>query len=262
MSTLVSIKNLSVEYSLGGGLFSSKEKVFKAVDDISFEIERGQVVGLVGESGSGKTTTGRAIIGLAPVSKGEICYEGQRIDNLTSKAFMPYRKKIQMIFQDPFSSLNPKMNILKTISEPLDIHFKSMNAKQKQDEVIRLLELVGLSGDVIDRFPHEFSGGQRQRIGIARALAVKPEFLICDEAVSALDVSVQASIINLLEDLAKELNLSMLFIAHDLAVVEHISDIILVMNKAKIVERGEAVELISNPKEEYTKSLIASIPTF
>lgn len=262
MSNLLSIKNLSVKYSLGGGLFSSGDNYFNAVDDISFDIQKGQVVGLVGESGSGKTTTGRAIIGLAPVSLGEIYYEGERIDNISNREFMPYRKKIQMIFQDPFSSLNPKMNILKIISEPLDIHFRNMSPKEKELEVIRLLELVGLSGEVINRFPHEFSGGQRQRIGIARALAVKPEFLICDEAVSALDVSVQASIINLLEDLQKELNLSMLFIAHDLAVVEHISDVILVMNKGKIVERGEAESLIANPQEDYTKKLISAIPRF
>ena len=175
---------------------------------------------------------------------------------------MPFRKKIQMVFQDPFNSLNPKMSIFKIISEPLEIHFKNMTYAQRKAEVASLLETVGLKADFMERFPHEFSGGQRQRIGIARALAVKPQFLVCDEPVSALDVSVQASIINLLEDLKQSLGLSMLFIAHDLAVVEHISDRIMVMTKGRIVEQGIAEDVVANPQHPYTKKLIAAVPVF
>ena len=175
---------------------------------------------------------------------------------------MPYRKKIQMIFQDPFNSLNPRMNILQIISEPLDIHFKNMTRERKRDRVAELLETVGLSPDQMKRYPHEFSGGQRQRIGIARALAVEPEFIICDEPVSALDVSVQAQIVNLLADLREKLGLTMLFVAHDIAVVEYLCDRIMVMTRGKIVETGESESLCANPQHPYTKKLIASVPTF
>ena len=258
---LLKVKNLRVHYELGGGAFFSNPGIVKAVDNISFEIQKGEILGLVGESGSGKTTTGRAIIRLAPISGGEISYGGTPLNNLNARQFMPYRKRIQMIFQDPFNSLDPRMSVRQIIAEPLDIHFK-LNKAQKNARIESLLERVGISADSADRFPHEFSGGQRQRIGIARALAVEPEFIICDEPVSALDVSVQSQIINLLEDLRRELNLTMLFIAHDLAVVEHISDRIIVMTKGKIVEEGEAEELCKNPRHEYTKSLIAAVPTF
>lgn len=259
--TLLQIKNLSVHYDLGGGFFSKKKGLVKAVDDISLEIKKGETLGLVGESGSGKTTTGRAIIRLAPITSGEIIFGGANLPGLSAGAFMPYRKRIQMIFQDPFNSLNPRMNIRQIISEPLDIHFK-LSSQEKLKRIEYLLERVGLSKDAVKRYPHEFSGGQRQRIGIARALAVEPEFIICDEPVSALDVSVQAQIINLLEDLKTDLKLTLLFIAHDLAVVEHISDRIAVMTNGKIVETGNAEEVCANPQHEYTKKLIAAVPTF
>ncbi len=261
-NSLLKIKNLCVNYELGGGLFSaSKKNILKAVNNVSFEIKKGEILGLVGESGSGKTTTGRAIIRLAPISSGEVLFDGTALQNLSEKDFRPYRKRVQMIFQDPFNSLNPRMSVAQIISEPLDIHFKFSKA-QKEKRISELLERVGLSAASAAKFPHEFSGGQRQRIGIARALAVEPEFIICDEPVSALDVSVQAQIINLLEDLRKDLGLSMLFIAHDLAVVEHISDRIIVMTNGEIVEEGEAENLCANPKHEYTKKLIASVPKY
>ena len=259
---MLEVRDLRVSYGIGGGVFSRAKKFFNAVDGVSFSIGRGEIVGLVGESGSGKTTTGRSIIRLAPISGGEIFYEGKKISDLPNAVFMPYRKKIQMIFQDPFNSLNPRMNILQIISEPLGIHFRQMTRSQRRDRVAELLETVGLSPDHMQRYPHEFSGGQRQRIGIARALAVVPEFVICDEPVSALDVSVQAQIVNLLEDLRAKFGIAMLFIAHDIAVVEYLSDRIMVMTRGKIVETGDAEEVCKNPKHPYTKELIASVPRF
>lgn len=259
---MLEVRDLRVSYGIGGGVFSRTKKFFNAVDGVSFSIGRGEIVGLVGESGSGKTTTGRSIIRLAPISGGEIFYEGKKISDLPNADFMPYRKKIQMIFQDPFNSLNPRMNILQIISEPLGIHFRQMTRSQRRDRVAELLETVGLSPDHMQRYPHEFSGGQRQRIGIARALAVEPEFVICDEPVSALDVSVQAQIVNLLEDLRAKFGIAMLFIAHDIAVVEYLSDRIMVMTRGKIVETGDAEEVCKNPKHPYTKELIASVPRF
>lgn len=256
------MRDLRVSYGIGGGVFSRAKKFFNAVDGVSFSVGRGEIVGLVGESGSGKTTTGRSIIRLAPISGGEIFYEGKTISDLSNADFMPYRKKIQMIFQDPFNSLNPRMNVLQIISEPLGIHFSQMTRSQRRDRVAELLETVGLSPDHMQRYPHEFSGGQRQRIGIARALAVEPEFVICDEPVSALDVSVQAQIVNLLEDLRAKFGIAMLFIAHDIAVVEYLSDRIMVMTRGKIVETGGAEEVCKNPKHPYTKELIASVPRF
>lgn len=259
---LLKVDNLRVTYGLSGGFFGTGGKKFNAVDGVCFDITKGEIVGLVGESGSGKTTTGRAIIRLAPISDGRIFYDGTQISSLSEKAFKPYRKKIQMIFQDPFNSLNPRMSVFDIISEPLDIHFAGMKTPQKRDRVAELLETVGLEADHMRRFPHEFSGGQRQRIGIARALAVEPELVICDEPVSALDVSVQAQIINLLQDLRAKFNLTLLFIAHDIAVVEYISDRMLVMTNARIVERGAASEVCQHPKDEYTKKLIAAVPRF
>ncbi len=259
---LLRVENLVVSYNLGGGIFGGGKKTFNAVDDVSFNIKRGEIAGLVGESGSGKTTTGRAIIRLAPVSSGKIFYDGKEITNLSNSEFLPFRKKIQMIFQDPFNSLNPRMTIQKIISEPLDIHFKNLSKRDKIAKVAQLLERVGLNPDFMSRYPHEFSGGQRQRIGIARALAVEPEFLICDEPVSALDVSVQAQIVNLLEELRQELGIAMLFVAHDIAVVEYLSDRIFVMTNGKIVEQGNAEEICANPQHPYTKKLIAAVPKF
>ena len=259
---LLRVSNLTVSYPIAGGLFGGSKKLFNAVDGVSFSIRRGEILGLVGESGSGKTTTGRAIIKLAPISGGKIFYRGENISDLDEKRFLPYRKKIQMIFQDPFNSLNPRMDIFRIISEPLDIHFKKMARQKKRDRVAELLETVGLKADYMARYPHEFSGGQRQRIGIARALAVEPDFIICDEPVSALDVSVQAQIINLLQNLREEMNLTFLFVAHDIAVVEYLSDRIMVMTGGKIVEQGDSREVCSHPKHPYTQKLIAAVPKF
>ena len=259
---LLRVSNLTVSYPIAGGLFGGSKKLFNAVDGVSFSIRRGEILGLVGESGSGKTTTGRAIIKLAPISGGKIFYRGENISDLDEKRFLPYRKKIQMIFQDPFNSLNPRMDIFRIISEPLDIHFKKMARQKKRDRVAELLETVGLKADYMARYPHEFSGGQRQRIGIARALAVEPDFIICDEPVSALDVSVQAQIINLLQNLREEMNLTFLFVAHDIAVVEYLSDRIMVMTGGKIVEQGDSREVCAHPKHPYTQRLIAAVPKF
>lgn len=259
---LLRVSNLTVSYPIAGGLFGGSKKLFNAVDGVSFSIRRGEILGLVGESGSGKTTTGRAIIKLAPISGGKIFYRGENISDLDEKRFLPYRKKIQMIFQDPFNSLNPRMDIFRIISEPLDIHFKKMARQKKRDRVAELLETVGLKADYMARYPHEFSGGQRQRIGIARALAVEPDFIICDEPVSALDVSVQAQIINLLQNLREEMNLTFLFVAHDIAVVEYLSDRIMVMTGGKIVEQGDSREVCAHPKHLYTQKLIAAVPKF
>jgi ABC-type uncharacterized transport system, duplicated ATPase component len=237
---LLRVTDLKVHFPVKGGVLQRTVDYLRAVDGISFEVPRGKTVGLVGESGSGKTTTGRAISRLVPISSGEISYEGRVLNGLSGREFLPYRKKLQVIFQDPFGSLNPRMTIFSIIAEPLDIHFKQWSRSQKQERVAELLEKVGLNTDLMQRYPHQFSGGQRQRIGIARALAVEPEFIICDEPVSALDVSVQAQIVNLLQDLQEELGLTYLFIAHDLAVVEHISDEVLVMTEGKIVEQASA----------------------
>lgn len=259
--SLVSVQNLKVHFPIKSGILQRTRDYVKAVDGVSFHVPRGKTVGLVGESGSGKTTTGRAIARLTPVSEGSIQYEGQNLIPLSDREFFQFRKKIQVIFQDPFSSLNPRMTIYSIIAEPLDIHFKEWSKAQKMERVADLLEKVGLSADFMQRYPHQFSGGQRQRIGIARALAVEPEFIICDEPVSALDVSVQAQIVNLLQDLQEELNLTYLFIAHDLAVVEHISDEVLVMTEGKIVEHASAEELYANPQHPYTRKLLDAVPS-
>lgn len=258
---LLEVNNLEVHYPLYGGFFNLKRGVIKAVDGVSFKIKEGTTTGLVGESGSGKTTIGRSIVKLAPTTRGTITYRGETISDIPKSQFFPYRKKIQMIFQDPYNSLNPRMSVYKIISEPLEIHFKQWSHKDRKERVAELLEKVGLQADHMIRYPHEFSGGQRQRIGIARALAVEPEFIICDEPVSALDVSVQAQIINLLQDLQEELGLTYLFIAHDLAVVEHISDQVLVMTAGKIVEQANADTIYTDPKHIYTKKLLSAVPT-
>lgn len=257
---LLDVHDLKVHFPVLGGVLQRTVDVVKAVDGISFSVRRGRTVGLVGESGSGKTTTGRAIARLIPPTSGTITYEGVRLDTLSSSQFQSYRKKMQVIFQDPFGSLNPRMTIFSIIAEPLDIHFKDWSRSQKQDRVAELLTRVGLDPDFMQRYPHQFSGGQRQRIGIARALAVEPEFIICDEPVSALDVSVQAQIVNLLQDLQEEFGLTYLFIAHDLAVVEHISDDVLIMSEGKIVEQASAEAIYSDPQHPYTRKLLQAIP--
>ncbi len=259
-NTLLEVRNLKVHFPVMSGILRRTNNSIRAVDGVSFKIDRGSTVGLVGESGSGKTTIGRALVKLAPITEGSILYEGEETTKLSAKSFFPYRKKIQMIFQDPYNSLNPRLTVYQIISEPMEIHFTDWDKTRKRKRVEELLDKVGLEPKHIDRYPHEFSGGQRQRIGIARALAVEPDFIICDEPVSALDVSVQAQIINLLQDLQDELALTYLFIAHDLAVVEHISDDVLVMTEGKIVEHADAKAIYENPQDEYTKKLLSAVP--
>lgn len=258
---LLEVSDLRVYFPIYGGLLRRVVDYVRAVDGVSFTVRAGTTVGLVGESGSGKSTIGKAIVKLVKTTAGQIRYRGENITAISSKAFLPFRKKIQMIFQDPFNSLNPRMTVTAILSEPLEIHFPQQSKQERRDRAAELLKRVGLQPEHLDRYPHEFSGGQRQRIGIARALAVEPEFIICDEPVSALDVSVQAQIINLLQDLQEELGLTYLFIAHDLAVVEHISDEVLVMTEGKIVEQAPADEIYRNPQHDYTKRLLSAIPT-
>ena len=260
MATLLEVKNLTVCYPNCADAFKTKKSSFLAVNNVSFAISKGETLGLVGESGSGKSTLGKSIIRLAPIQSGEIFFDNEPIHNLSNRAFFPYRKKIQMVFQDPFNSLNPRMTIEMILKEPLDIHFKHWTKQQKQARIVELLNQVGLPASSLVRYPHEFSGGQRQRIGIARALAIEPDLLICDEPVSALDVSVQAQIINLLLDLQKNLGLTYLFIAHDLAVIEHISDQVAVMQHGEIVEFASATAIYNSPQHPYTKKLLKSIP--
>lgn len=258
---LLEVRDLCVHFPVFGGVFRRRVGEVRAVDGVSFTVEAGRTVGLVGESGSGKTTVGRAILKLGPMTSGQILFDGKPIHTLTESAFRPFRKDMQMIFQDPYASLNPRMPIGSIIAEAMEIHFPNMSRAERMDEVASLLDRVGLKRDYIHRFPHEFSGGQRQRIGIARALAVKPRFIVCDEPVSALDVSVQAQIVNLLQDLQEEMGIAYLFIAHDLAVVEHMSDTVLVMHRGKIVESGPAAEIYQNPTNDYTRRLLAAVPS-
>ena len=241
--------------------FPTPDGPIKAVDDVSFSVEEGTTVGLVGESGSGKTTIGRALLKLTPGNAtvgGEAFYNGQEILSLREKEFRPLRREVQMIFQDPFNSLNPRQRVESIIAEPLEIHCREMSKADRRARVAELLAQVGLPGDAASRYPHEFSGGQRQRIGIARALAARPRFIVCDEPVSALDVSVQAQIVNLLQDLQEQLGLTYLFIAHDLAVVEHLSDEVLVLYHGRIVEAASAETLYRQPQHEYTRRLLAA----
>jgi ABC-type oligopeptide transport system ATPase subunit len=257
---LISVRNLRTWFPVTGGVFRRRTGDIKAVDDVSFDVEAGQTVGLVGESGSGKTTVGRTLLKLTPSTSGSVLFEGKDILPLPESEFRPLRKDLQMIFQDPFGSLNPRMTILAILAEPLEIHFSKMSREDRRARVAELLELVGLPKDAMGRYPHEFSGGQRQRIGIARALAVQPRFIVCDEPVSALDVSVQAQIVNLLQDLQEQFGIAYLFIAHDLAVVEHVSDQVIVMHRGKIVESAPAGAIYENPQHEYTKKLLSAVP--
>ena len=257
---LLEVRDLKVHFPIRSGLLRRQTGSFKAVDGVSFTVEEGKTVGLVGESGSGKTTIGRTLVKLIPATSGEVLWKGENILPMTEKEFRPLRRRIQYIFQDPFGSLNPRMTIGAIIGEALEIHFRALNAGERADRVASLLKRVGLKPEMMGRHPHEFSGGQRQRIGIARALAVEPEFLICDEPVSALDVSVQAQIVNLLQDIQAEFGIALLFIAHDLAVVEHISDTVLVLHRGKIVESGSAREVLENPTDSYTRELLAAVP--
>ena len=259
-TVLLSAKNLSVWFPVKKNLFGKSLSFTKAVDDISFDVIKGETLGLVGESGCGKTTLGRALLRLIEPAAGSIIYNGDDLTKKTIDEIKPFRKDIQLVFQDPYSSLNPRLTIGSAIREPLKVHGQYRTEKQRKEKVIDLLEKVDLAPDHYDRYPHEFSGGQRQRIVIARALALNPSFIICDEPVSALDVSVQAQVLNLLNDIKKEFGFTTIFISHDLGVVRYISDRIIVMHKGKLVEQGAADEVYYHPKNEYTKNLIASIP--
>ena len=257
---LLKVENLKVYFSVKKNFWGKTLKEFKAVDGVSFEVKKGETLGLVGESGCGKTTLGRALIRLITPTSGNILFNGKNIAHIPGEQLRKMRKDIQIIFQDPYGSLNPRMTIGQAINEPMKIHEILPTEKQRKEKIIELLEKVDLKPDFFNRYPHEFSGGQRQRICIARALGLNPDFIICDESVSALDVSVQAQVLNLLNDLKNELGFTCIFISHDLGVVHYISNRIMVMNKGKIEESGTAGEIYYHPKKEYTQQLIASIP--
>ena len=260
MSALLEVRNLKVQFPLSHGLFSRVRSHVKAVDDVSFHIEPGETLGLVGESGCGKTTLGRAIVRLVEPDAGSILFEGDDITRLESAELRARRRKLQMIFQDPYGALNPRMTAGEAVGEAIDIHNLADSPADRRQRIERLLTSVGLDPAHAERYPHEFSGGQRQRIGIARALAVEPKLIVCDEPVSALDVSIQAQIINLLQDLQGSRGLAYLFIAHDLAVVGHISRRIMVMYLGKIVEMAPALTVVTTPKHPYTQALISAVP--
>ena len=253
-NVILEVKNLKKYFKVGN------KDILKAVDDVSFAIKEGETLGLVGESGCGKTTCGRTVIGLYDKTDGEIFYKGKSIDGLKGKEKKSFNKEVQIIFQDPYASLNPRMTVADIISEGIDIHGLAKSKEDRDKRIYELLEQVGLNKEHANRFVHEFSGGQRQRIGIARALAVEPKFILCDEPISALDVSIQAQIANLLIKLQKELGLTYLFIAHDLSMVKHISDRVAVMYLGSMVELAESEVLFNNPKHPYTEALMSAIP--
>ena len=257
---LLEVHNLKVHFPVKHGIFSRVRAHVKAVDDVSLHLAPGETLGLVGESGCGKTTLGRAIIRLIEPTAGRVLFEGEDVSQLRGEALRSRRRKFQMIFQDPYSSLNPRLTVSQIIGEAIDIHRLADSAAARRARISDLLRAVGLDPAYHERYPHEFSGGQRQRIGIARALAVEPKLIVCDEPVSALDVSVQAQIVNLLMDLQQQHGLAYLFIAHDLAVVEHISHRIMVMYLGRVVEMAESKQLVRTPRHPYTKALLSAVP--
>jgi len=262
-ATLLEVENLTKHFTLNGDLVSrlaGRTKTLKAVDDISFEIRAGETLGLVGESGCGKSTTGRLITRLVEPTSGAVRLKGEDLLSLTGDRLLQARKALQLVFQDPYSSLNPRKTIMQILQRPLEVHGLAKTWNEKRERVLELLNLVGLGREHVDRYPHEFSGGQRQRIAIARALALDPELVIGDEPVSALDVSIQAQILNLFRELQEQFSLTYLFIAHDLSVVRHISDRVAVMYVGKIVETGPAAAIFSDPQHPYTRALMAAVP--
>lgn len=256
---VLKVENLKVHFPVKGGLFTKKQ-VVKAVDGVSFEIYPRETFGLVGESGCGKSTTGRAIVKLYEPTSGTVYYHGEDVTKIKGSHLAEFRRNVQMIFQDPYASLNPRMTVGEIIREPMDIHHIFNTKEEREQRVRELLDIVGLKPDHIRRYPHEFSGGQRQRIGIARTLALNPQFIVCDEPISALDVSIQAQVINLLEHIQKEMGISYLFIAHDLSMVKHISDQIGVMYLGNLVEIGESDDVYHRPLHPYTQALLSAVP--
>ena len=256
---LLQVRDLKMYFKKGGGFLGSKPSYVKAVDGVSFDINRGETFGLVGESGCGKSTTGLAIIRLYKPTSGQVIYDGVDLAGLSNRELKPYRRRLQMIFQDPYASLNPRLTVMDLVAEPIDIA-GTLTGKDRADRVYELLERVGLSRDHANRYAHEFSGGQRQRIGIARALASDPEFIVCDEPISALDVSIQAQVVNMLEDLQQQLGLTYLFVAHDLSMVRHISTRVGVMYLGSLVETAASDEVYEHPQHPYTKALMSAVP--
>lgn len=259
MEYLIEVKGLKKYFPVRRGTFRKSDSYNKAVDNISFGIKKGETLGLVGESGCGKTTCGRTILKLYEPTGGKIIYKGNDITNISDKQMLNYRRKMQVIFQDPYASLDPRMTVGDIVGEAIDIQ-KLMSRNERTERIQYLLNRVGLNSEHANRYPHEFSGGQRQRIGIARALAVQPEFIVCDEPISALDVSIQAQVVNMLEDLQNDLGLTYLFIAHDLSMVKHISNRVGVMYLGKLVELSKSNELYSHPMHPYTQALLSAIP--
>jgi oligopeptide transport system ATP-binding protein len=260
-NVLLEVRDLKMYFPVTTGIiFQRKIADIKAVDNVSFSIRRGETLGLVGESGCGKTTVGRCVLMLYQPTAGDIVFEGQHLVKMRGRDIRRMRRRMQVIFQDPYASLNPRMTVGSIIGEPIVIHNLASNRRERKEKVQELMRIVGLNPYYANRYPHEFSGGQRQRIGIARALAVEPTFIVCDEPISALDVSIQAQIINLLEELQREFNLTYLFIAHDLSVVRHISDRVAVMYLGKLMELADRIELYENPLHPYTKALLSAIP--
>ena len=258
MSTIVEARGLKMYFPIGRTMSGKPKKLLKAVDDVDFSIAKGETFGLVGESGCGKTTIGRCLVRLYEPTDGQLLFDGQDIAHMGEKQLAPYRRRMQMIFQDPYASLNPRMTVSSIIAEPL--RYAGVSAKEQQERVRELVDLVGLKPDHLQRYPHEFSGGQRQRVGIARALACNPEFIVCDEPISALDVSIQAQVINTLESLQERLGLSYLFVSHDLSMVRHISHNVGVMYLGCMVERAPVQELYSNMLHPYTRALMSAVP--
>ena len=269
-SNLLTLKNVVKHFDISGGVLdrlsfsggkpSLRRTVVHAVNDISLEVREGETLSIVGESGSGKSTLARVVMGLHPMNGGEMYYRDQRIDNLGQKQFMPYRTRMQMVFQDPYASLNPRMRVKQILEEPVRFHFPAYDESQVRERVNTVMEQVGISATWINRFPHEFSGGQRQRISLARALVVGPEFIVADEPISALDVSIQAQVLNLMMEMQAGLNLTYLFISHDLSVVRHISSRVAVMYLGTLCELAESEELFKNPRHPYTQALLSAIP--